>query len=89
MAQDCGLAYESGPGAFRVDLDGNGAVDTVVTFIADPVEPGVVWMRHRQFVLRAGPTAGEPTVAVPTVMAPTTAPTVRPDKILFFICFSF
>lgn len=79
MAQDCGLAYESGPGAFRVDLDGNGAVDTVVTFIADPVEPGVVWMRHRQFVLRTGSAAGEPTVAVPTVMAPTTAPTARPS----------
>ena len=74
MAQDCGLARDQGPGGFQVDLDGNGAVDTVVTFIADPVEPGVVWMRHRQFVLRAGPMAGMPTEAPTAGPSPSTVP---------------
>lgn len=74
MAQDCGLAYEYGPGSFQVDLDGNGAVETVVTFIADPVEPGVVWMRHRQFVLRAGPAMGEPTASPTAGPPPSTVP---------------
>lgn len=76
MAQDCGLAYENGPGGFQVDLDGNGAVDTVVTFIADPVEPGVVWMRHRQFVLRAGPAVGKPTEAPTARPSPSPQPTL-------------
>lgn len=58
MAQDCGLADASGPRSFRADTDGNGSVDQVVTFIDDPVEPGVVWIRNRFFVLRRGGQAG-------------------------------
>lgn len=54
MTQDCGLASASGPRSFRADTDGNGSVDQVVTFIDDPVDPGVVWIRNRFFVLRRG-----------------------------------
>jgi len=76
MAQDCALAYNQGPGGFQVDLDGNGAVDTTVTLIADPVEPGVVWMRHRQFVLRE---PGEAPTLEPTP-SPQQSPTPGPGR---------
>lgn len=69
MAQDCSLARESGPGSFQIDIDGNGSLDNVVTFIADPVEPGVIWMRHRQFVLRAGPSTDRKRIVLPALRA--------------------
>lgn len=77
MVQDCALAFNQGPGGFQVDLDGNGAVDTTVTLIADPVEPGVVWMRHRQFVLRAGPPAAPTLEPTPS---PLQSPTPGPGR---------
>ena len=82
MTQDCGLAYTSGPRSFRADTDGNGSVDQVVTFFHDPVEPGVVWIRNRFFVLRRGSPAATATATatVPTSPAPGPTATVEATK---------
>lgn len=44
LAQDCARWVGSGPGTFAASGLGE------VTFIDDPVEPGVVWLRNRFFV---------------------------------------
>lgn len=80
MTQDCGLARGEGPRSFRADTDGNASVDVVVTFIDDPVEPGVVWLRHRQFVLRRGALAGAATGTAAATAAATAFATPAPTS---------
>jgi CubicO group peptidase (beta-lactamase class C family) len=46
LTQDCSTWVSSGSGSFQA-----GALGTI-TFIDDPVEPGVVWLRNRFFVGR-------------------------------------
>jgi CubicO group peptidase (beta-lactamase class C family) len=46
LAQDCSAWVNAGPGSFQA-----GALGTI-TFIDDPVEAGVVWLRNRFFVGR-------------------------------------
>jgi hypothetical protein len=82
LVQSCNDARSNGPSSFGFDYDGNGSRDLVASFIADPVEPGVVWLRHRQLVLRreapeAIATATTTATATPTatVAAPTATPT--------------
>lgn len=65
MSQDCSRWVNSGPGSFSVPGLGE------ITFIDDPVEPGVVWLRNRFFVAGKRSEAPEPT---PTA-SPTPAPT--------------
>jgi CubicO group peptidase (beta-lactamase class C family) len=77
MSQDCGLARANGPGSFNVDTDGNGTVDQMVTFIHDPVEPGVVWLRNRLFVLRRAAPAETPTASPTPTPSSTPAPTAQ------------
>jgi hypothetical protein len=60
LTQDCGLWLGSGPGTFRA----SGLAD--ITFIEDPVEPGVVWLRNRFFAAGRRP----PDVAAPAVYLP-------------------
>jgi len=54
LGQSCGEARDRGPDSFAIDTDASGGVDQVITFVDDPVEPGVAWIRHRLFVLRRG-----------------------------------
>jgi CubicO group peptidase (beta-lactamase class C family) len=79
LTQSCGDARANGPAGFVFDYDGNGGADFVATFIDDPVEPGVVWLRHRQVVLRRGPAAPTPSpspTAAPSPTAPPPSPAV-------------
>jgi CubicO group peptidase (beta-lactamase class C family) len=54
LTQDCGLWVGSGPDSFNTSRLG------LVTFIADPVEPGVLWIRNRFFAAGKRPQV-EPT----------------------------
>jgi CubicO group peptidase (beta-lactamase class C family) len=86
MRQTCGDARDRGAGSFAIDSNGDGGLDVTITFIEDPVEAGVVWIRHRQFVLRraAGAEIPSPTQAqTPWPSStpdpgPTTVPTTAP-----------
>ena len=82
-------ANSTGRDKFRTDVVVRCGSTSNNTFIADPVEPGVVWMRHRQFVLRAGPMAGMPTEAPTAGPSPSTVPaatrTPEVDRIRMYL----
>ena len=68
LTQNCGLWQGSGPGTFN----GTGSIGQI-TFIEDPVELGVKYIRHRFYAARReAPGTPEPTAA------PTREPTPRP-----------
>ncbi len=73
MSQDCDIAREQGPGSFRIDTNADGKPDQTITFIRDPIEEGVIWLRHRFFVGRKGPAA----VTTPTIYLPWTSCVLR------------
>jgi CubicO group peptidase (beta-lactamase class C family) len=55
LAQDCGVWVGSGEGSFNTSGLGQ------ITFIEDPVEPGVWWIRNRFFSAGRRPEAAPPT----------------------------
>jgi CubicO group peptidase (beta-lactamase class C family) len=61
--------YQAALDVFVFDQNGDGKPDVDVTFIQDPTDPTIWWMRNRQWVLRRpllpGPTP-TPTTAPPT-----------------------
>jgi CubicO group peptidase (beta-lactamase class C family) len=60
LTQSCAVWVDSGPGSFQATGIG------VVSFVADPVEPDRLWLRHRQFVgSRALETPAMPRVYLP------------------------
>lgn len=60
LTQDCGRWLADGPGSFQATGLG------LVTFIADPVEPGRMWLRNRFFVAgRAPDVPARPAVYLP------------------------
>ncbi|MEO8084904.1 MAG: serine hydrolase domain-containing protein [Ardenticatenales bacterium] len=65
LTQNCGMWVGNGPGSFQASGLG------LVTFIDDPVEPGVTWLRNRFFV--AERRAGGPPAETATSVAPATA----------------
>jgi CubicO group peptidase (beta-lactamase class C family) len=70
LTQDCGLWLGSGPGSFQAGGLG------LITFIADPIEPGLTWLRNRFFVAaRRAEVAPSPT---PTAPAASPTPTHTP-----------
>jgi CubicO group peptidase (beta-lactamase class C family) len=64
LTQSCGDWHANGPTSFSSGLG-------VITFIDDPIEPDVLWLRHRQFVGRR-----EVVSPTPAPTADTTAPSL-------------
>jgi len=55
LIQTCGLAGALGDRTFAFDGNADGAPDDVITFLRDPDDPLVTWMRNRIFVGRRAP----------------------------------
>lgn len=72
LTQDCGTWVSSGSGSFEA-----GALGTI-TFIDDPVEPGVVWLRHRFFAGRREARASSPTPSPEPTATPSSTPESPP-----------
>lgn len=68
LSQDCNRWVNAGPGSFNAPGLGQ------ITFIDDPAEAGVVWLRNRFFAgRREAPAAPTPTGTTPTVEPTATA----------------
>jgi len=68
LTQDCALWTGSGEGSFQADRLG------MITFIEDPLEPNVTWLRHRFMVGRMERGDGP---------APTASPAPGPQGVLY------
>ncbi len=69
LGQDCGRWVNAGPGTFNAPGLGE------ITFIDDPVEPGVVWLRNRFFVAGKRPVGAEATSTAVATSVATATPT--------------
>lgn len=79
LSQDCGIWTAEGPGSFQAE-----ALNARITFVADGVEPGVAYLRHRFFSGRReapSPTSTPTPSALPTASASPT-PDSLPTSIL-------